>query len=72
MKKLFEIIAGFGFMTMLFGGMMMNEPNLLAFLLAFGGVGIFAGCEYIVDWLEWTERGTGNDRLYDDNLCSVK
>ena len=57
MKKLFEIIAGIGFLMMLFGGMMMNEPNLLAFLIAFGGVGIFAGCEYIVDWLEWTERG---------------
>lgn len=55
MKKLFEIIAGFGFLMMLFGGMMMNEPNLLAFLIAFGGVGVFAGSEYIVDWLEWVE-----------------
>jgi len=57
MKRLFEIIAGIGFVVMLLGGLAMNEPSLVAFLIAISGLGIFAGSEYIADWLEWVEGG---------------
>ena len=61
MKKLFEIIAGFGFLMLMFGGMMMNEPNLLAFLIAFGGLGVFAGGSYVTDYIEWLEERRVNE-----------
>ena len=57
MKYILKILSGIGFMVMLLGGSLMNEPSLLAVILAFGGLGIFAGCSYIEDWLEWVERG---------------
>lgn len=53
MKRLFQILAGIGFVVMLLGGLVMDDPSLLAFLLAFGGLGIFAGSQYMVSYLEW-------------------
>ena len=61
MKNIFKVLAGIGFMTMMFGGMMMNEPNLIAFLIAFGGLGVFAGGSYVTDYIEWLEERRVNE-----------
>ena len=61
MKNIFKVLTGIGFMTMMFGGMMMNEPSLLAFLIAFGGLGIFIGGSYLVDYIEWLEERRVNE-----------
>ena len=53
MKRLFQILAGIGFVVMLLGGLAMDDPSLLAFLLAFCGLGIFAGCNYLSEYFEW-------------------
>ena len=56
MKRLFSVLAGLGFTVMLLGGCAIGESVIIPVIIAICGLGIFAGSEYVVDWLEWAER----------------